>query len=496
MNEGLRQHYEFTDKLMLRISAGLFVASLALATMYGTWLIAVVLGSAIIAGQAALAHFAPGSVSSRAAAGVAFMAFTALHIHQSNGMLEMHFGVFVLLAILLFYRDWLPIVAAAGTIAVHHVGFYALQANGVGVWLLPTMENGIWIVGLHATYVVVESALLVFLALKQRAEFMQANELMQATRDIAGSDRLDLTIRTSGSTALLSSFNDFVESVANLSSSVKTSAEQIDADSDALEVAIKGMAEDTNRQSKGSQSVAELTEKLSGLISEITGNVTEVNDGAKLADERAAKGAKEGEASRTVIQTLASQISSAKEIIEALNERSAAISSVMDVIRNIADQTNLLALNAAIEAARAGEQGRGFAVVADEVRTLAQRTQDSTQEIDQMVEALQQGSASSVEAITASEAHVSECLEKTDISQELLNEIRQDIARLTSLSSDIETKTRDQLKAVGTISDWTQKLAADSTDAVQRASSAVDARTRVQQTAHALAKEARRFKVS
>ncbi len=496
MNDGLKQHYEFTDKLMLRISMGLFVASLALATMYGTWLIAIVLGGAILAGQAAITHFSPGSITSRAAAGVGFMAFTALHIHQSNGMLEMHFGVFVLLAILLFYRDWLPIMAAAATTAVHHLSFYVLQVNGVSVWLLPTMDNGMWIVGLHATYVVIESALLVYLAMKQKAEFVQASEIMQATRDIAGSDQLDLTIRTSGSTALLTSFNDFLESVASLSSSVKSSADQIDADGESLETAIAGMAADTKRQAEGSRSVAALTEELSGLISEITENVTDVSDGAKLADERAARGAKEGEASRMVIQTLASQISSAKEIIEALNERSAAISSVMDVIRNIADQTNLLALNAAIEAARAGEQGRGFAVVADEVRTLAQRTQDSTQEIDQMVEALQQGSASSVEAITASESHVSECLEKTDISQELLNEIRQDIARLTSLSSDIESKTRDQLKAVGTISDWTQKLVADSAEAVSRASTAVDARARVEQAAHSLSNEAGRFKVS
>ena len=495
MHLGLQRHYEAADKLMFKIGCGLFVFSLCLAPVYGTWLAGVVIGGAILAGWGALVYTSPGGQLTRIASGMAFMSFTALHIHQSHGMIEMHFGVFVLLAILLYYRDWVPVVAAAGTIAVHHVAFYLLQASGSGVWILPNMDNGLWIVALHAGYVVVESALLVFLAHKLQQEYIQSSELMEVTQSIVGSGKLDLTIKTSGATPLLSQFDEFTDSVGSLSQRVKADAELLNDDGEALESATSAMKEITDRQAADGQQIASGIDDLSQLISQVTANAAEVANSAKITDDLVAKSVAEGEASRKVIQTLASQILAAKEIIEALNERSAAISSVMDVIRNIADQTNLLALNAAIEAARAGEQGRGFAVVADEVRTLAQRTQDSTQEIDQMVEALQQGSASSVEAITASESHVEECLEKTDKSQEFLSSIRGDVASLNRLSDDIEQRTRDQLAAVDKISASTARFSSDSAAAVERSETAAKAGSRVKQLAASLVQEASQFKL-
>ena len=396
-------------------------------------------------------------------------------------MIEMHFGVFVMLAVLLLYRDWIPIVAAAGTIAVHHVSSYLFQSGGMDVWLLPTMENGMWIVALHAAYVVVESALLVYLAYKQQSEFVQANELMEATNQIVGSGKLDLTIRTSGATELLGQFDHFTESVATLSKRVKEDAESLNVDGESLESATSAMSDITARQNVEGQKIAEGIEDLSRLIAQVTEDAAEVATSAKATDELVEKSTAEGEASITVINTLATQIGTAKDIIEALNERSSAISSVMDVIRNIADQTNLLALNAAIEAARAGEQGRGFAVVADEVRTLPQRTQDSTREIDQMVEAQQQGSASSVEAIISSQSH------------EFLTSIRGDVASLTQLSGNIEQRTQDQLSAVDKISDSTNRFSSDSSEAVERSKVAASAGKRVRKLAASLVQEASQF---
>lgn len=134
-------------------------------------------------------------------------------------------------------------------------------------------------------------------------------------------------------------------------------------------------------------------------------------------------------------------------------------------------------------------------MVADEVRTLAQRTQDSTQEIDQMIEALQQGSASSVEAITTSESHVEECLEKTDKSQEFLSSIRGDVASLHRLSDDIEQLTRDQIAAVDKISASTARFLSDSAAVVERSETAAKAGSRVKQLAASLVQEASQFKL-
>jgi methyl-accepting chemotaxis protein len=176
------------DPLLLGVVALLTLLALGLAPWHGTW--GAVLGIALptLGLCGFLTWRMPGERLTRMAIAAAFMVLTALHIHQAHGMLELHFGVFVLLAFLLVYRDWVPVVAAAGVIAVHHLAFDFLQRRGGSIFVFAD-NTGLEIVFVHAAYVVFETALLVFIAERLRRESIAVGAeptlLAEAAREIA-----------------------------------------------------------------------------------------------------------------------------------------------------------------------------------------------------------------------------------------------------------------------------------------------------------------------
>jgi methyl-accepting chemotaxis protein len=201
---------------------------------------------------------------------------------------------------------------------------------------------------------------------------------------------------------------------------------------------------EVSKQHEQTTQVATAMTEMSATVHEVAQNSTHAAEAAVNADAQANDGRQVVEGAVASIQSLASEVGQAGKMVQQVESDSERIGSVLDVIRGIADQTNLLALNAAIEAARAGEQGRGFAVVADEVRTLARRTQDSTEEIQEMIESLQSGVQKTVEVMEAGQQQASDSVDQSQQVNQSLEEITQAVDTISQMSAQIATAAEQQ----------------------------------------------------
>lgn len=193
------------------------------------------------------------------------------------------------------------------------------------------------------------------------------------------------------------------------------------------------------------------TEQVATAINEMTASVADVaqnTEGAAHAAGHASQSSVAGLAkmqeTRVTIEALAEEVERSAQKVSALAQHSQQIGGVIEVIRNIADQTNLLALNAAIEAARAGEQGRGFAVVADEVRTLASRTQNSTEEIRTIIQELQLATSAAVEQMKSGKLRAQACLESAQEASTSLDAINDGVEQIVGMNTQIASAAVQQ----------------------------------------------------
>ncbi|WP_370590563.1 methyl-accepting chemotaxis protein [Pseudomonas gingeri] len=190
--------------------------------------------------------------------------------------------------------------------------------------------------------------------------------------------------------------------------------------------------------------VAAAIQQMSASVAQVASNAQQASEAADQVGNETRDGHQLVGESRSAVLRLANELARATEVIMHLESHSTEISTVLEVIRGIADQTNLLALNAAIEAARAGEQGRGFAVVADEVRGLAQRTQQSTNEIQRMISNLQDGARNAVEVMQHSSQQAEDSVQQVQQAADALAGISQRVSRITAMSQQIASAVEEQ----------------------------------------------------
>ncbi|MGL6150127.1 MAG: methyl-accepting chemotaxis protein [Aeromonas sobria] len=233
------------------------------------------------------------------------------------------------------------------------------------------------------------------------------------------------------------SLSDLVSEIAGSVSQLSSAVEEVSAISSQ---SASGMAIQQNEVSQ----VATAMNEMQSTVNEVARNTTDAMSAAKDASRTSADGSEVVRSSIASIEEVSVKIEQAGTVVQQLEADSANISVVLDVIRDIAGQTNLLALNAAIEAARAGEQGRGFAVVADEVRSLAQRTQDSTAEISKMIELLQSRAAEAGNAMQLSRHQMQESVGLARDAGTSIDTINGAVVRITDMNTLIATATEEQ----------------------------------------------------
>nr|WP_223481655.1 MULTISPECIES: methyl-accepting chemotaxis protein [unclassified Pseudomonas] len=247
---------------------------------------------------------------------------------------------------------------------------------------------------------------------------------------------------------LATAFNRFVERIHHSIREVSSAALGVNEGAKRVLLASNASLSNFDEQSTRTNSVAAAINELGAAAQEIANNASDASQQASAARQQAEDGRQVVERTIEVMNELSGKISASCVNIEALNSKTVNIGQILEVIKGISQQTNLLALNAAIEAARAGEAGRGFAVVADEVRSLAGRTQTSAAEIQQMIEALQIGARESVTTMTESQQHSEESVSIANLAGTRLGSVTQRIGEIDNVNQSVAAATEEQTSVV------------------------------------------------
>lgn len=313
------------------------------------------------------------------------------------------------------------------------------------------------------------------------------------TRRIAAGD-LSTNVSCPPGDSLLADISRMQDTLRAMISTILDNAEHVSSAANQLLSAAEEVADRSQRQSDAASSMAASVEEMAVSIDQVRENATEAHSISENSASISEEGAAVIHSAASEMRQISEAVQASSEIVEDLGRQSDQITSIVNTIREIADQTNLLALNAAIEAARAGEQGRGFAVVADEVRKLAERTSLSTTEIATMVTRIQQGTRGAVASMQAGVAKVGSGVELASQAGESINSIRDGAQRVSQVVTSISDSISEQSHASNDIAHKIETIAQMSEESAAAVRHTADAARRLHQLSGELHAAVAQFK--
>ncbi|MBA6263881.1 MAG: methyl-accepting chemotaxis protein [Colwellia sp.] len=324
------------------------------------------------------------------------------------------------------------------------------------------------------------------------------NQLNETMKRVSDTQDLSLSVSTNSNDEvgeMANSFNDMLGKFRNLITAVNLSVDTVHEATDSLSKNIHLANSGVDSQIQQTDMVATAVTEMVATVDEIANNTNAAASKAEATNNNAISG-KEG-VTQTIakIDELSEKLRESENIVHELAKDSDTIGSVLDVIRGIAEQTNLLALNAAIEAARAGEQGRGFAVVADEVRTLASRTQDSTQEIETIISSLQGRTKEIVSHMAICRTQGKDSADQASSAGKMLEEITQDVSTIMEMNTAIASAIQEQSTVASEVNKHVVEIRDVAEQAGQISNQNAQMSEELSQQAAVLNKEVSQFKV-